>query len=227
MFTEKLSMGATLEAAATATVRELVLAKRPSVAAAFADALLARPETVTAGRLAVAVAAAHRKLPGLAWDEFRDVPTSTWRQHSAVEYLDSGFRRDPAAAMQAARDLVAERAPELVAPAWYEVLRQAYVARDLPLARAAFDLLVQREQQDPGACPNAEIAIGWLRSWLNRKLGAEVPPPPPGTVAFGLIRLPPARLVEDGDLVQHRRLRANPRVARPPRPASEPALSRS
>jgi hypothetical protein len=186
-FAEMLSTGASLEAAATATVRGLVEAGRPSVAASFADALAARPETANAGGLAVAIVAAHRKLPGLAWDEFTDVPTRAWRQFAATEYLDSGFRQDPTTAMQVARDLVADRAIELGPAEWYEVLRHAYVARDLPLAREAFDLLVERAQQDPAAWPDAEAKIAWLRPWLDSEVSSDVPPPPRGTVAFALI----------------------------------------
>jgi hypothetical protein len=186
-FAQMLGAGASLEEAATATVRELLTTKPPAAAADFADALAARQETEIAGRLAVAIVAWHRKLPALAWAKLNTVPTPMWRRHAAAEYLDSGFRQEPATALRAARDLVADRAAELGPAQWYEVLRHAYVVRDLSLARQAYDLLVERARHDPTAWPAAETEITWLRPWLDSELTADPAPPPAGSVAFALI----------------------------------------
>jgi hypothetical protein len=185
-FAELLSTGASVEEAATATSRKLLNAGAAADAAAFAEALAVKPETVQAGKLAAAIVALHRGLPELAWDEFRTVPTHAWRRHAAIEYLDSGFRQEPMTALRTARDLVAERAAELGPAEWYELLRHAYVLRDLPLARQAYDLLLKRAQDDPTAWPEAEVQIPWLRPWMDDAPSPTVPPPT-GTVAFGLI----------------------------------------
>jgi hypothetical protein len=183
----RLSTGASLEAAVTATVRDLLAAGRAMDAAAVAAALAAHPETATAGRLAVAIVAVHRRLPGLAWDELGRLPAQAWRRYAPIEYLDSGFQQEPVKAMRVARDLVAERTAELGPAEWYEVLRHAYAARDLPLARQAFDLLVERAQDDPDAWPAAEKEIAWLPPWLDPALSSIEVFPPAGAVAFGLI----------------------------------------
>jgi hypothetical protein len=205
-FLERLSEGASLEAAAASTVRELAEAGRLSVAASFADALAARPETASAGRLAVAVAAAHRKLPGLAWDEFRGVPAHEWRRYAVAEYLHAGFRQEPATALRAARDLVTDHPPGVGPADWYEVVRLAFVAGDLPLARQAYTLLTERVLDDPAAWPAVETEIAWLRPWMEGPPTIGTPGLPEGRVAFALMdyRQPSRRKTSQniGDHVQ-------------------------
>jgi hypothetical protein len=185
---ERLSRGDSFEAAAVTAVRRLIKAGRVTESASFADALVAGDRTEVAGHLAAAVVAAHRKLPELALAEFDHVPAELWRAHALAEYTDVTYRCDLARAVETIRELVADRPAELGPQAWFQVLRYAFVAGELGLARQAYGLLVEGARQRPREWAAAETEIAWLRPWMEAGGDtAAAPSVAEGQVPFALI----------------------------------------
>lgn len=184
-FFARLSQGEPLDGAAAAAVRELVKAEGVAAAVSFADALAARPDTATAGHLAAGIVAGHRKLPELAMTEFQHVPQGVWRPHAAGEYLNAAYLTDPAQAVAAVRQLVADRPDDVDEHGWFEAVKYAFLADELELAAEAYELLVQRAGPKPADWAAAEIA--WLKPWMNRKKAVTADAPPEGHVPFALI----------------------------------------
>lgn len=179
--------GASPEAAAVTTVRELVRDRRTDTAVSFADELAASQATATAGHLAAGVVGVHRRLPELARAEFAEVPADVWRAHAPADYLEAAYRCDRLDAVAAVRQLVTERPGSLGPQVWFDALRYAFVSGELGLAKQAYALLVERAGEDPGAWPAAKTEIAWLRPWLTRDAETTATPPPDGQVPFALI----------------------------------------
>lgn len=184
-FFVRLSQGAPLESAAADVTRELVETDGVTAAMSFADALAARPETATAGHLATGIVAVHRKLPELAAAEFEQVPPGIWRRHAPGEFLDAAYRTGPEDAVAAIRQLVADQPDIVDEHGWFEAVKYAFVAGDLPLAREAYALLVRRAGAQPSDWAASEIA--WLEPWMSRERAATAPSAPSGQVSFALI----------------------------------------
>lgn len=179
--------GLSPEAAAAATVRELIDDHRTGTAVSFADMLAADTGTATAGHLAAGIVGVHRRLPELARAEFREVPVGLWRAHATAEYLTAAYRCDEAEAVEAARQLLADRPDDLGPQAWFEVVRFGFVTGELELAEQAYDLLVERAGERPDAWGIADTEIAWLKPWIGREARATAPPPADGQIPFALI----------------------------------------
>ncbi|MQA60598.1 MAG: hypothetical protein GEU86_03710 [Actinophytocola sp.] len=183
----RLSRGEPIDAVAASTARELVQAERSTTAVSFADALASKPETATAGHLAAAVVAVHRRLPELAMTEFAAVPAGVWRANATAEYLSAAYRCDRPQAVAAIRQFVADRPDELGPQDFYEAVRYAFLSDELELANQAYTLLVERAAERPSAWEDAETEIAWLKPWMTRKRGVTAPRPPAGQVPVALI----------------------------------------
>lgn len=218
---EQLTRGESLSSVTTRIVRELIAAGCSSDSACFADALASRPETAEVGHLAAAVAATRRGLPELARAEFAEVPTALWRVNALGEYLSATYRADRDHLPTVIADLVADRPAEYGPKDWYEVVRYAYAADELRLARAAYGLLIESAGVQPDAWEDAQTEIAWLRPWMAVDKGADAPPAPDGHIPFALIDYrQPSRtktsqnigdhiqtLASLGHLVRHRNVR--------------------
>lgn len=183
----RLSQGEPIDAVAASTARELAQTDGVTTAVSFADALASKPDTATAGHLAAAIVAVHRRLPELAMAEFAEVPTGVWRANATAEYLSAAYDCDRPHAVAAIRQLVADRPDELGPRDWYEAVRYAFLSDELELANEAYTLLVERTAERPSAWQTAETEIAWLKPWMTRKVGVTTPRPPEGQVPFALI----------------------------------------
>lgn len=188
---ERLTSGASLEAASAETVRDLIKAGRVTASASFAEALAAREETATAGHLAAAIVADHRKLPELATAEFAHVPAEVWQAHATAEYLEAAYRTAPERAREVISDLLAERTVVLGPRGWYDVLAYAFATGGIEQAGQAFDILDERAEAEPDAWHGAAQEIAWLRGWMRPGDGGAVDghrgKDPEGHIPFALL----------------------------------------
>ncbi|MQA81446.1 MAG: hypothetical protein GEV10_23690 [Streptosporangiales bacterium] len=187
LYRTHLKRGLAPEAAASVTVRDLVKDHRTGAAVSFADMLAAEAKTATAGHLAAGIVGVHRRLPELARTEFREVPLDLWRAHATSEYLTAAYLCDREEAVDAVRQLLADRPADLGPQAWFEVLRFAFVTGELESARQAYDLLARRAGDRPEEWGIADVEIAWLKPWMAAEAGATAPQPVDGRIPFALI----------------------------------------
>lgn len=187
LYRTHLKRGLSPEAAAAATVRELMASHRTGAAVSFADMLAAEAKTATAGHLAAGIVSVHRRLPELARTEFREVPLDLWRAQAMAEYLTASYLCDRQETLDAVARLLADRPDDLGAQAWFEVLRFAFVTGELDSARQAYDLMVRRAGERPGEWEIADIEIAWLERWMTGETDPTAPPPAEGRIPFALI----------------------------------------
>ena len=199
-----------------AEVRELIASGAPHKATSVAAALRAAPETAAVGALASAIVSFHRGYVELAWHQFQDVPRDLWRRHATSEFVRAGIQVDRETALEEVRRLLGESPECLDARSWLHVVGAVYGVGDEDLARRSFavlDALVgEREQGVPN---KLVVQRDWLQRWMPAPTdGSRAAPGPrrPGVLRDHGLRPPEP----DPGVEQHRRPRAEHRLARTP-----------
>lgn len=167
-FVRALRRGEHINTATEATVRGLLAVRRHVPARALGYGLLVNPATEEAGRLAIAIVAAHQTLTALAFGHLAELPRAVWRTHASTEMFATAFVCDPVRARHECEALLEDADAAVSDRGWLVAAGAAYGAGERELAARLLEALAEMTDGAP-ELPDAERRqFEWLLAWVRR-----------------------------------------------------------